>query len=327
MAIEMSSDRAVCHRCGKAFSKRRGNFPVSYAPLYKGVGYLPICKECANNMYLSYLEQFDDPVKAIRKFCEKLDLYWNYNIYKTLIKKNGDHTLLTAYLQKLTINSYAGKCYDDTIKEEPELEKEVSVTKEVSEELPIKEVTVDVPDEVKKFWGTGYTSGMYLQLEERRNYWMDRLPEEFDTGVGSEAIIRQICALELDINRDRAEGKAVDKLITTLNGLIGSLNLKPVQKKQDGDDTALANTPMGVWLYRYENERPLPEIQEDENLIRKTVFTWMGHVCKMLGKKNAYSRLYEEEIERLRVEKPEYEDEDDEEFMMDVIAEEGGDDS
>lgn len=327
MAIEISSDRAVCHRCGMAFGKRKGNFPVSYAQLHKGVGTLPICKKCFEDLYLSFLERYDDPSKAIQTLCRKLDLYWNENIYKSLIKKNGTTPLASMYLQRLTITKYAGKSYDDTLEEEQDFQKKedhVSIEPDTINTNPAM-VIEDIPDDVLKFWGTGYTAEMYKQLEERREYWMSGLPDEFDTGVGSEAIIKQICSLELDINRERAKGNNVDKLVSTLSGLIGSLNLKPSQKKSD-DDTGLTNTPLGVWLYRYENERPLPVV-EDENKIRKTVFTWMGHVCKMLGKKNAYVKLYEDEISRLRVERPEFEEEDDEAFMMDVLTSSDGGDS
>lgn len=41
----------------------------------------------------------------------------------------------------------------------------------------------------------------------------------------------------------------------------------------------------------------------------------------MLGVKNGYTRMYEEEINRLRVEKPEYEDEDDETLLVDAYSE------
>ena len=43
MAIEINSERAICARCGTAYGKRKGNFPVSYAATHKGIGpsYLP----------------------------------------------------------------------------------------------------------------------------------------------------------------------------------------------------------------------------------------------------------------------------------------------
>ncbi len=97
--------------------------------------------------------------------------------------------------------------------------------------------------------------------------------------------------------------------------------MKPTQRKNEDIEAELSSTPMGIWLYRYENKRPLPETAEDDNYIKKYIFTWMGHLCKMLGVKNAYTKLYEEEIDRLRVAKPEYEDEDDEAVLIDSYSE------
>lgn len=330
MSIELSSDRAICPRCGTAYGRRKGNFPVSYARLHRGIGYLPICKNCLEEIYNSYLAQCSDVKKVVRQVCRKLDLYWADNVFEMAFNKSPTRTVMTSYLSKLNTNTYAGRSYDDTLSEEGILWDFSAVSaqpqqEEEQEEAKDAEDDIEVSEEIRAFWGSGYTPSMYQQLEERRQYWMSGLPKEYDTGIGSDTIIRQICFLELDINRDRANGKNIDKLTSTLSNLIGSLNLKPSQQKDDYDSD-IANTPLGVWLYRYENERPLPKI-EDENLIRKTVFTWMGHVCKMLGKKNAYVQLYEDEIQRLRVERPEYDDEDDEEFVMDLITSESrGDD-
>ena len=43
----------------------------------------------------------------------------------------------------------------------------------------------------------------------------------------------------------------------------------------------------------------------------------------MLGVKNGYTKLYDEEIDRLRVEKPEYDGDDDEALMSHAYSEEG----
>ena len=329
MSIELSSDRAICGRCGTAYGRRKGNFAVSYAKSHRGIGYLPICKNCLEDLFNTYLAQCEDTKKVVRQMCRKLDLYWSEHVYEMSINKSATRTVMTTYLAKLNTNTYAGRSYDDTLSEEGILwsfDKTDSITEpiqtDIVEECDDEE---DVSEETKLFWGAGYTPSMYRQLDERLAYWKSGLPEDIDSDIGAEAIIKQICFLVIDINRERAKGKNIDKLVSAFNTLIGSLNLKPSQKKEDLD-SSITNTPLGVWLYRYENERPLPKV-EDENAIRKTVFTWMGHVCKMLGKKNAYVKLYEDEINRLRVERPEFEDDDDEEFMMDLItSEDGGDD-
>jgi hypothetical protein len=40
----------------------------------------------------------------------------------------------------------------------------------------------------------------------------------------------------------------------------------------------------------------------------------------MLGIKNSYCKLYEEELAKIRVERPEYEDEDDETLFNDIFS-------
>ena len=128
--------------------------------------------------------------------------------------------------------------------------------------------------------------------------------------------------MEIDINRDRAQKRSVDKKVETLNKLLGTLQKQSDRK--DEADAAIDNTPLGMWIYRFENSRPLPEVDDDlkdTNHILKYVFIWLGHVCKMLGKKNGFARLYQKEVDRLRVERPEYDDEDDEEMIMDILEE------
>lgn len=327
MALEISSDKVVCARCGRMFGKRRGNFSVSYAAMYKGAGYLTVCKTCVEDMYSAYLSQCNDAKLAVRQMCRKLDLFWDPGLYDSMLSQSTAQTVMTHYLSRVNTVNRAGKSYDDTLSNEGTLwmfEPNVAEQqRDDPEPAPVADEADDVPDEVKLFWGSGYTSEMYRDLEQRRESWVANLPSDAESDARTDALIRQICMLETDINRARAKGKSVDKSVTALNGLIGSLT--KIQKKQDDVDSSVADTPLGVWLYRYENMRPLPEIDEDlkdVNRVRRYVFTWMGHLCKMLGLKNGYSRMYEDEIARLRVDKPEYDGDDDEAFFAEVMMDE-----
>ena len=58
MALDVTTDKAICVRCGTAYGSRRSGFQVSYSELYKGAGYLPVCKTCVDEMYQSYLIQY-----------------------------------------------------------------------------------------------------------------------------------------------------------------------------------------------------------------------------------------------------------------------------
>lgn len=340
MAFEVASERAVCSRCGTAFGKRRGSFAACYCSQYKGTGFLNICKDCTESIYITYLKQCGDQKSAVRQMCRKLDLYWNESAYATVEKVTTERSVMSRYLTKINNKLYVGKSYDDTLMEEGVLWKfdtaasagltdagEAIVSEQEAQRVKLE----DIPPEVIEYWGTGYESNpeMYQLLEQRRKYWIDNLPEGVELDVGNEAVIRQISALELDINRDRAAGKNTEKSMTALSSLLNNSNLKPKQKKSEDLDAAVQNTPLGVWLYRYEKERPLPATPDelkDKYHILRYIFVWMGHLLKMLGKKNKYSDIYDEEIQKYRVERPEY-DGDDDEVIGAMLSEDPGDTS
>lgn len=330
MAIEVNASSAICSKCGKSYGRRKGYFPVNYGLLYKGVGYVSVCKDCIDAMYNGYLSQCNNARDAVRQMCRKLDLYWSDKVYEIVERKNTTSTMMTSYIAKINTVSYSGKSYDDTLAEEgtlwswsarPVVEPEPAQTNTQTDD------EMKIPEDVIAFWGDGYTPEMYTSLEQRRSYWMSRFPEDYELDIGTEAIIRQICSLELDINRDRAAGRAVDKSVNALNTLLGSASLKPTQKKADDADSSIDKTPLGVWAQRLEYKRPIkevdPELQDVDGIVRYISIWYLGHLCKMLGIKNTYCKLYEEEIAKMRVEHPEYEDEDDETLFNDIFCSDG----
>lgn len=326
MAIEMSSDTAICSRCGKKYSRRKGYFPVSYAILHKGIGYIPVCKDCIDTMYNTYLAQCNNAKDAVRQMCRKLDLYWSESVYEMVSRKSTTRSMMTQYIAKINTVSYAGKSYDDTLSESGTLwsfDEDANSSTDYDDSNTQAGEIIETPDEIIAFWGSGYSDEMYRELEQRRQYWMSKFPNGIELDVGTEALIRQICSLELDINRDRIAGKSVDKSVNALNNLLGSANLKPTQQKADGDN-AQENTPFGVWIRRWETQRPIPdpdpELEDVDGIIRYISIWFLGHLCKMLGIKNTYCRLYEEEIAKMRVDRPEYEDEDDETLFNDIFG-------
>ena len=43
----------------------------------------------------------------------------------------------------------------------------------------------DISPEVIAFWGTGMDAQMYRELEQRKAYWLDRLPDDLEVDIGS----------------------------------------------------------------------------------------------------------------------------------------------
>lgn len=325
MEIEVNNEGICCCRCGTKYPQRKRFFPVNYGVLYKGIGYLPYCRDCIDAIYNGYLDVCHDQETAVRQVCRKLDLYWNKAIYEQAERKSTTKTIMSMYMARLSSANHAGKCYDDSLVEDGTLWSfsNANVLRTYTTEEDEKESQNIISNDIIAFWGNGYSPEMYMELEQRKEYYLEKLKDRGELDIGTEILIKQICNLEVGIARDSVAGKAIDKSVNALNNLLGSLNLKPAQQKDEDAESKLSSTPMGVWLYRYENKRPLPEIDEqlkDVNHIKKYVFTWMGHLCKMLDIKNGYTKLYEEEIERLKVEKPEYYGDDDEALLIQAYS-------
>ena len=79
-----NASSSVCRMCGTAYGKLNGYFYKSLAQLYKGVGYMPICKRCVDFLYDGYLTKCNSPRDAVRQVCRKLDLYWDDNVYNKI---------------------------------------------------------------------------------------------------------------------------------------------------------------------------------------------------------------------------------------------------
>lgn len=335
MAFAVDNDRTVCCRCGTAYGRKKGYFPVSYAGLYRGTGYLPFCRNCVDAMYNDYVTQCGDPKQAVRQLCRKLDIYWNETLYNRVSKKATTRTMMTNYLQSSNNIAYAGKSYDDTLIAENRLWEKQTEQPEQPEEVPVPEVNDtrdvsmnDIPDEAVEFWGAGYTPEMYQNLEQRRTYWINNLPESAMNDAGTEARIRQICTLEIDIGRLSAAGKSADKQIGMLNKLLDSIGLNAAQRESDA---ALEKTPFGVWIDRLEHERPVaepdPELQDADGIIQKISIWFLGHAAKMLGIKNMYSQMYEDKMKEFAIESADQDEEDDDgyESLFNRIFGGGGD--
>lgn len=319
MSIEINASGATCSRCGKTYSRRKGFFSVNYGAIYKGIGYLTVCKECVDKLYNGYLSQCNDAKSAVRQVCRKLDLFWSEKVYADVERKNTTHTMMTAYLSKIYTSTYAGKSYDDTLAIEGTLWSWSPTSIVEAENAPIEKgapAASNISEETIAFWGAGYSDEVYSALAQKYEYLLSKLPPNTEIDIGTELLLKQICSLEIDIARDRAAGRPVDKNVNALNNLLGSANLKPTQKKSDDGDSSIDTTPLGVWVKRWENKRPIPEpdpeLQDVDGIIRYISIWFFGHLCKMLGIKNAYCKLYETEIARLRAERPDLDEEDDE---------------
>lgn len=327
-----SNQKFYCCRCGAAFSRMKGNFPVSHSPMYRGIGYVPICNECVDEMYDGYRDTLGGDKEAMKRMCMKLDMYWNESIYVMVERSAGVNSRVRNYIGKTNMIRYVDKTYDNTIKEEA---LEIINT---PREVPPSSIDVQPPEEVEErivdpevieFWGRGYDADFYDDLAKRYEKWTKGLGE---LTTVQESLYKQVCLNELIIARNSARGDAADKATKNLMDALGSLNIKPSQNKNDALDAELDKMPLGVGIQTWEFARPLPETPDelkDKSGVIKDITTWfLGHACKMVGLRNSYCKMYEDAMDELRVKRPEFADEDDDTMLADIFgpASSGGDD-
>ena len=330
--VKERPSRYWCSRCTRSYVRQKGNFPASQSPIFKeNDGFLPVCKHCVDEMFDHYKAVLGDEKRAIYRICLKFDIYWNEKIYDMIYKASTTSSRVLAYISKSNLQQYAGKTFDDTLDEE----EQDRVMRQLAGPIVIQSGDVDtsgedlayrqeeqepfvITQEIVDFWGGGLDPAFYRELENRKKYWCGDNVDGMD--IGELAVLKQICILEVTINRDSAAGKSIDRSVNSLNSLLGSANLKPVQKVEGNTEDT---TPFGVWIRRIENTRPISDPDPefcDVDGIRKYISVWFfGHLCKILKINNEYSRLYDEEMARLRVERPEYEGEDDEVINEDIF--------
>ena len=133
-------------------------------------------------------------------------------------------------------------------------------------------------------------------------------------------MFKQICFTQLELLKATRAKEDTKDLTATFQKLLETAKLQP---KQNSGDTTSDNQTFGTLIDKWENTRPVPEPEDDLKDVDKiglyidTFFR--GHLAKMMGLKNGFSRLYDKYMAKYTVERPEYDDDEDNEVLFDAI--------
>lgn len=310
-----SKHKYKCTCCGKGFNgQQKINFQKSNSPLFQANdGFLPWCKECTDK-YLILLTGLysNNEEHAIEHFCQQVDWVFDIEPLKCAREISSDRSRISHYAAKKNLNVGGRKTYIDTLKFNYENRRgEVIETfADVKESPTTKLKTV-------KFWGTGFSDDDYQYLQDQYTDWTTRC--ECKTKA-QEEVFKRICFKQLEILKANREGKDTKDLDKTFQDYLDTANLKPKQNNLDALSDAQT---FGTLLAKWENERPLPEIDEELKDVDKIglyidIF-FRGHLAKMMGLKNGLSNLYNKFIKKYTVERPEYEGDEENEALFDAI--------
>ena len=315
----------ICSKCGKQFLQQKTNFNQSQSPLYAGNnGYLTICKNCVDDLYKEYCEELSDDDAALRRVAMKLDIYYCDSLAKMSKKISADRSRISAYISRSHLRAFQNKTYDDTLREEAgttinsleDLHENNSKLADINNNEPA--VPAVTKDDISH-WGYGFKPEEYVWLNAK--YDEMRSTSVIDT-ITREELVKDFCVQKLLQTNALRDGniEMYNKLSATAQKTLDNANLTP--KVSDAADKA-GEKPMGVMIQMFEKEDPIgecrPEWRDVDGIVKFITIYFIGHLCKMLGIKNRYARLYEEEMDKYRAEVPDYSDQDDEEIFTHLI--------
>ena len=310
----------TCIYCGNEYVDT--NYYNSYSKFYSNTGKIPYCKQCIERFYQYYFEKYTNEGcliperKAIKRLCMILDVYFRDDVLKSSLKKvkdsDTDTSLISQYMKIIQLYQYSRnkETYENTITQE---EKDGFVAlpiSDISENRNIDEATI-------RFFGAGFTDNDYEFLKREYEDWVAR--HECKTKA-QEEVFKRLCFKQLEILKATQKGEDTKDLDATFQKLLETAKLQP---KQNSGDTTADNQTFGTLIDKWENTRPLPEIDEELRDVDKIgwyidVF-FKGHLSKMMGLKNGLSNLYTKFMKKYTVEKPEYSDEENSEILFDAI--------
>lgn len=306
-----------CFNCGKEYVE--SNYYKSNSEFYVNMGKIPYCKQCVGKLYQHFLDKYSNEgclnpeKKAVRRLCMTFDMYFSEKLYNDAIndakRRKMDITAMGAYIKMVQLKQGKNKTYDNTIYEE----EQAGMTNAFAD-MAMEE---QVDEETAQFFGDGFAPEDYRFLKREYDDWTAR--HECKTKA-QEEVFKDICFNRLQNLRALRRGEDTKDITASFQRMLDSGKLQP---KQNTGDTTADNQTFGTLINKWENERPLPEIDEelkDVDRIGQYIDVFFrGHLSKMMGLKNGLSNLYTKFMKKYTVEKPEYSDEENSEILFDTI--------
>jgi hypothetical protein len=287
-------------------------------------GVIPTCRECLNKIALGFNEKAEKTNETEETFKEALRiaklpfLRKEYNSAVATLQDttNGARRISTFQQYMGVIQSLPQ--YKDMRWEDGDFE----AAEEVEEEKEIK-LSKDKKKAAVKRFGTGYTDGAYLFLQNEYEDWIARYTIE---SKAQEVLLIEICKAELKLHEADINGEDTKDLIKSLQDLMGSLNIRPNQKDAKGIADAKS---LGQMIEMWEEHDPIPEPDDDFKDVDRIGFLidvfFKGHLAKMMGLKGAFSAMYEKFMDKYTVKKQVYKDGKTSEEMFEQIFGSAGD--
>lgn len=306
-----------CHMCNEFH-----NVDAFYTDKKYASGLFPICKRCLIGMACDYdkkANQYYDNKQKTMDVLKMMDLPYIDSMYQSALTSCAadiqDKHRSTAYQQYITVikslPNWRGKTWKDS---------ELPADYMDSDEEEINENS-RILKQAKKRFGKDYSSTDLIWLENEYQDWVRRYPCE---NKAQEVLYKNICHTELNIDKKQKSGKDTKDDLKTLQDLMTSLQIKPSQTNSNAlTEAKTFGQLIEKWEDEWDGGKPIPEPDEDfkdpDHMITLVDTFFKGHLAKMMGLKNGFSRLYDKYMKKYTVSQPQYDEDTDSEAIFEQI--------
>ena len=317
-------NKYTCLHCGRDYVET--SYYNSNSRFYEGTGKIPCCKQCIEKLYQYYFDKYSNEMyfnperKSIKRLCMAFDIYFKDDVFNSAMRNfkadDKNISLMGQYMRLIQLTQYNRnkETYENTlVHEEKEEDSVANAPITISVDFEADEKTIE-------FFGNGFSNEDYKFLKREYDDWTAR--HECKTKA-QEEVFKDICFNRLQNLKALQRGEDTKDITASFQKLLDSGKLQP---KQNSGDTTADNQTFGTLIDKWENTRPLPEIDEELKDVDKIGYYvdtfFKGHTCKTLNVKNAFSNLYSSMMKKFTVSKPVYnldEDDYDSELNFDTI--------
>jgi hypothetical protein len=303
------SGEGYCRKCEKTLSLSK--FYETTNPMIDSNNFMSVCRECCADIYNKYFSIYNNIEKALYLTCEDLDIRFSKEALRATQKhiesliNNGRKAdaVFGYYKSKLSSIAKQNGMTNFRFKNSDFFGEEKNKNENNFNDY-LDNSDFELNEDIIKFWG-------YSERFDKRDY--EYLTNKYIEYINTyecetptmEELLKQAAFESLEIRLKRLAGDDVTKNLKSLQEILGSANIKP---NQETGANATEQMTFGLLIKKWENEEPIPEPDEewkDVDGIGKYIRIWfLGHLCKMLGINNEFSKEYEEEMSKFRVEMP-----------------------
>ena len=310
----LDRDLLLCPSCGD-FMKAETAF---YMDKKYATNRYPICKRCLLKIVEQRKTDKDEPnetKESVQKVLQMMDRVYDDNFYNSCVKDALDETKeknrSSPFATYITAVSSLPQWKNKTWADSDFGDESISITEqEISENSRILKKARDR-------FGSDYSSIDLVWLEKEYQDWITRY--ECNTKA-QEEIYKNLSTNRLERKQAVKNGKPTKEIDKTFQELLATQNIQP---RQTGMDSLADAQTFGTLIQKYEETRPLPEIDpelEDVDKIGLYIDVFFrGHTSKMLGLKNAFSHIYEKVMKKYTVTRPQYDEDEDSEIIFEKV--------